>query len=87
MIAAYFYARLRCSTEKWSFDEGLYYVASCYGVGSSGVSFLLVLPAIFITLLASACIAAFNDARGQSEKTPSHFYRLMMFFYHKRLNH
>jgi hypothetical protein len=78
------YASWRCSSSKLSYWIGLQWVVSSTNTGWWH-AVLLIFPALLFVYVASVVIAFYNDLRGASKNTPSHFERLIYRFYRNRM--
>ncbi len=86
LIAAFFwYASLRCSSERLGYWHGLLWVAGSMLAGTLYMSFFLILPVLMVVFSGSVLIACFGDIRRDPSYAPDRWLRLIQYFYRNRM--
>ncbi len=81
----YWYATLRCSSERLRYWDGLLLVAASMMAGTMYMSFLMVLPVLFVVFSGSVLIAINGDIRGAPGYAPARWLRLIQYFHRNRM--
>lgn len=83
--AGYWYANLRCSSERLRYRDGLLAVAASMMAGTMSMSFFMVLPVLFVVFSGSVLIAINGDIRGVPGYAPARWLRLIQYFHRNRM--
>jgi hypothetical protein len=82
---SYWYANLRCSSERLRYRDGLLAVAASMMAGTMYMSFFMVLPVLFVVFSGSVLIAFYGDIRGGPGYAPARWLRLIQYFHRNRM--
>jgi hypothetical protein len=82
---SYWYANLRCSSERLRYREGLLWVAASMMAGTTSMAFFMVLPVLFVVFFGSVLIALSGDLRGVPGYAPARWLRLIQYFHRNRM--
>jgi hypothetical protein len=85
VVGSYWYANLRCSTERLRYRNGLLSVAASMMAGTMYMSFFMVLPVLFVVFFGSVLIAFYGDIRGGPGYAPARWLRLIQYFHRNRM--
>jgi len=83
--AAFWYVQHRCSSEKLSYWDGLLVVTASMMTGWMYSSFIVALPVLAFTFVASFFFAVYADVRQAPSEAAERFHKLVVRLYQHRM--
>jgi hypothetical protein len=84
-IGLFFYAWIRCSSERLSYWDGLLVVSASMMTGWVYNTIVVLLPALLYTFIASVYFSVIADTRYKTEDACVRFHKLVYRMYQKRM--
>lgn len=84
-VALLFYAKLRCTSEKLSYIQGLQFVTTfMQGAGLMYITMILIFLSLCAIMPASIALSVYGDLTRTNRRTPVRYHKLVLLFHKHR---